>query len=286
MTLLGILLALALERLLSQTLPLGRPTLPGLLISRAGDAAWLQSAWAPPLLLAIPVLLTGYAALLIHGPLLQVLLSVVILVLCLGPRDLTDDVRALMAAREAGDQRRSDALAQTLLHSVEDYGQRRSLLGALFVQSHERLFGVLLWFFLLGPAGAVLYRTASRLPRIWHEIQPGGAAELAAMRLHAAAAWWTARVVALLFGLSGSLDDALAAWRRVGERATDWRERTWDVLAGVAVAALSSEPEDGDGPALPSTLDEVLREVLALQNRALLILLAAFAAFTAGGFIV
>ena len=57
MTLLGILLALALERLLSQTLPLGRPTLPGLLISRAGDAAWLQSPWAPPLLLAIPVLL-------------------------------------------------------------------------------------------------------------------------------------------------------------------------------------------------------------------------------------
>lgn len=285
MTLLGILLALALERLLSHSLPLGQPFMLKPLSARAEGGGWYCAPWMPVLLIVLPVLLTAWLDYAIQWPPTQGLLNVIVLVLCLGPRDLADDIRALRRARDSGDTRRAEALSQTLLHDMEDEAGRRNLLGALFVQSHERLFGVLLWFFVLGPAGAVLYRISSRLPRVWHLAQPGGAAEQVAMNLHAAAAWWTGRAFALLFGLSGSLDDALSSWRELARLPRHWRLRTWDIVAIVPSASLASEDRDGDGPSLPTSLDAVLAEVMALQNRALLILLACFAVFTAGGYI-
>jgi hypothetical protein len=56
------------------------------------------------------------------------------------------------------------------------------------------------------------------------------------------------------------------------------------VLAEVSAASLTVE-EGEAGPMVPATLEECLREVAAMQDRALLILLAAFGLFTAGGFI-
>jgi membrane protein required for beta-lactamase induction len=102
--------------------------------------------------------------------------------------------------------------------------------------------------------------------------------------LHAAAAWLTSRVNALLFGLAGSLDQALARWRALrGEGFPNWRDRTWAVLAEVSAASLAVE-EGEAGPMVPATLEACLREVAAMQNRALLILLAGFVLFTAGVF--
>jgi membrane protein required for beta-lactamase induction len=123
------------------------------------------------------------------------------------------------------------------------------------------------------------------MPRFLHETQPETPAEDAAQALHAAAAWLPARFTALLFGLAGSLVQALHAWQEMAARAfVDWRERTWAVLGEVSAASLVVE-EGEAGPVLPATLDECLREVLAVQQRALLILLAAIGLFTAGGWI-
>ena len=75
----------------------------------------------------------------------------------------------------------------------------RNLIGALFIQSHERLFGVLLWFMALGPAAAVGYRLASRLPRLTEQEGYGTGARQAAEQLHALGAWISARITAALF---------------------------------------------------------------------------------------
>jgi len=56
------------------------------------------------------------------------------------------------------------------------------------------------------------------------------------------------------------------------------------VLGEVSAASLSVEDEEEHAIA-PASLEEALHEVLAIQNRALLILLAAFGLFTAGGWI-
>ena len=117
-----------------------------------------------------------------------------VLLLCLGPRDLAEDVHDLLAAREAGDIARVQQIARNLQRGPQPDESHRSLMGTLFIQSHEKLFGVLLWFFVFGPAGAVAYRIACRLPRLMHETAAASLAERTADWVHGLLAWAPVRV--------------------------------------------------------------------------------------------
>jgi membrane protein required for beta-lactamase induction len=269
MTLLAMLLALAAERALSpQREALPWPALP---------AALRGAAW--PWLIAIGIaLIIGVLHGALGGGWLAMGFAALVLFFCLGPRDLVDDVQKLRAARTTGDAEAVTRLTRCMQIGPSPDADHRSLLGALFIQSHERVLAPLLWFVALGPAGAVLYRLASRLPSRLDD--PVGAAS--ATTLHAALAWPTQRVAALLFGLAGSLDDALIAWKRLrAEHLSGWRTQGWTLLAEAANAALDWE-DGGGGPVVASSLDATLAEVLRMQLRALLILLAVVALFTAG----
>jgi AmpE protein len=288
MTFIGILLALAAERAFGHLPRIGEPMLLQQLVVRIQRAVPIGLLWrsaaAPVLLLALGVALVAAGDWLIRHPLADLAYATVVLFLCLGPRDLASDIHRLIDAYDKNDLAAQRTLTLSLLRGPGPQATRRSMIGALFIQSHERVFGVLLWFFVCGPAGAVLYRLASRMPRFLHETRPDTAAEHAAVTLHAAAAWIPSRINAVLFGLAGSLDQALARWRALrAENFSNWRERTWAVLAEVSAASLAVE-EGEAGPIVPASLEECLREVAAMQNRALLILLAGFALFAAGVF--
>ncbi len=239
--------------------------------------------WRSPLL---PLLFAGLPALAvllilrsIDSELLRLPYQALLLFLCLGPRDLADDVQKLRAARAAGDSETVMRLSGVLQMGPEPDADHRSLLGALFIQSHERLFGMLWWFVAAGPAGAVLYRLASRLPAMIED--RGSPAFRYASLLHSALAWLPVRLTSVLYGLAGSMDDALSHWNQLRRSAhPDWQRQTWNVLATVASAAM--DWEDSGGPVVASSLDAALAEVLRMQQRALLILLALAALFTAG----
>jgi membrane protein required for beta-lactamase induction len=283
-TLIGILLALALERLLGQLPGWGRPVL-FLAVMRGLQRICPQRLWAslllPPVVIALPTAAAWWGVAAIEGPILRVAVSAAILLLCLGPRDLAEDIHELLHARADGDAARAAQLSRALQRGPDPGDSHRSLTGALFIQSHEKLFGVLLWFFLLGPAGAIAYRMASRLPRLLDETAPASAAARSADALHSLLAWLPARVTALVFGLAGSLDDALAAWRRLWrEPEHGWRTQTWAVLAEVPAASLGTD--DADGAVVPASLEAMLAEVLRMQWRALLIMLAGFALTATG----
>lgn len=95
-------------------------------------------------------------------------------------------------------------------------------------------------------------------------------------------AWLPARLTAVLFGLAGSLDDALKDWRALGERPSHgWRGHTWAVLAEVSSGSIEFESPEG-GTEVPATLELAAIEVLNLQMRALMILLAFVAVFATG----
>jgi membrane protein required for beta-lactamase induction len=282
MSLLAMLLALVAERLLSAQR--------GRFASPTGWAAqlpaWLRDApWLPWLLAFGAAAIVAALASLLPDPLLRLAYGAVVLFFCLGPRDLADDVQRLRAARAAGDAAAVARLTRLLQSGPAPDADHRSLLGALFIQSHERRFGVLFWMLAAGPAGAVLYRVASRLPALLDaghdEAQTHGAS-----LLHALLAWVPARATALLYGLAGSLDDALLAWKRVETEAkgtpVDWHSHSWALLAEVANAALDWEDSPGGGPMISSSLDATLAEVLRMELRATLILLAIVAVFTAG----
>lgn len=293
MQLIAILLALGLERLLGQLSWWGQPFLQQTTLRGARRLTPWQLLWRSPvivpLLLLPPMALVSALESQIENPFVSLAWSALVLLLCLGPRDLADDINSLLAARAAGDTATATRLARALQRGPEPDASHRSLIGALFIQSHERLFGVLLWFFVLGPVGAVLYRVASRLPRLLHQEGETLGAQFADT-LHGLLAWIPARITALLFGLAGSLDDALKAWARlrsdpVFNRQAGWSRQTWAILAETAIGGLETDGEDGGGPALPPTFEATLSEVQSLQTRALLILLAFFAFFATGAWV-
>ncbi|MGB0956737.1 MAG: regulatory signaling modulator protein AmpE [Panacagrimonas sp.] len=289
MALIAILTALMLERLLGTQAWWSQTALLQRYVETLREMIKLRFVWSSaiivPLIVLPPLLAVYWLNKNIQHPVLQLSFAGLLLLLCLGPRDLADDVKAWIRARERGDVDGAERIARSLQRVPETdeshVPDRRGLLGALFIQSHERLFGVLLWFFAFGAIGAVLYRLVSRLPRLLHRYGDNGAAR-AADNLHGLLAWIPTRVTAALFGLAGSLDDALNQWRHLEfDSQHNWRDRSWAVLAETASGSLEFETGDS-GPELPATLELAAREVLHLQTRALLILLALFAIFTTG----
>ncbi|MEW6133917.1 MAG: CobD/CbiB family protein [Pseudomonadota bacterium] len=81
----------------------------------------------------------------------------------------------------------------------------------LFVQSHRQTFGVLFWFVLLGPMGAVLFRLASLLSLRWHEATPPFAG--AAATIFHVLNWLPVRLTALTYAVAGDFEDAFYCWR-------------------------------------------------------------------------
>jgi AmpE protein len=87
------------------------------------------------------------------GGLLQLGLALVVLIYCLGPRDFEADLEAII---QAPDQPAREAAAQALADDGEVLPWTAPALGsAVAYAALRRRFGVLLWFFLLGPVGAL-----------------------------------------------------------------------------------------------------------------------------------
>src|SRR3546814_18913007 len=72
-----------------------------------------------------------------------------------GPRDLDQDVDQLLHADDADS---APALAARLNPDATVAMEPASLVGAVFAGALQRWFGVLLWFLLLGPMGAIGFR--------------------------------------------------------------------------------------------------------------------------------
>jgi membrane protein required for beta-lactamase induction len=182
-------------------------------------AAVIAAAAAPGLLVA--VVLGGF-----HDSvsgLVWIALAGLVLFFALGPRDLQQEVYEWLSAVQLGDA----AAAQRLRAEILEYdaAQRRgpalaSVAEAVFVQANNRLFGVVFWFVLLGPFGALLFRLGDLLRReallrAARADAPPGAGALAAdcQRVHGVLAWAPSRLLALTYGVAGSFEESFAGWR-------------------------------------------------------------------------
>lgn len=285
MNFVGVILALLLERALGQVPAWGEPAFfHGLvkMLRRWLPLKWLWNSWLAPFLIVLPPVWGVYWT---HGelthPVYEAAFAAGVLLLCLGPRDISTELRRWISARDEGRSEAAETIWRGLMRGPEPDPSHRTVVGALFIQSHERLFGVLIWFLVLGPAGATLYRLLSHLPRVLHETAPDSQAAQTADALHGLLAWIPARATAALYGLAGSLDDAIGAWRKLEAGPHEWRSHTWAILAEVPAGSLAMEAPDGSA-IVPENLQAAVDEVLRMQMRALLILLAGFALFTTG----
>lgn len=154
--------------------------------------------------------------------LLELAFGVLALFFALRPGSVDPAIDAYVSAREKGEDGAARHHAEHLLggsapESVED--EVRAVADALLWEANERWVAPILWFVLLGPLGAVLYRLSVHVEAraaIDATSEVSGAGELyaAARLLRAALDWIPARLLAAMYILSGSFEDGLNAWRQ------------------------------------------------------------------------
>ena len=179
----------------------------------------LKSLFASPasilLSLGLPLVLTGWLQAWLDGHFFGVpgfLFALLVLVYCWGPRDLDRDVEALIEAPDAAARERVwlQLTGRSDLPAEADEG---ALVDAVFQASVRRWFGPLLWFLLLGPFGAVLYRLTAHVVTQPRESMP--VPHLAAYRhLLAILDWPVAHLMTLALAVAGSFDAVYRAWQQ------------------------------------------------------------------------
>ncbi|HEX7248915.1 MAG TPA: CobD/CbiB family protein [Burkholderiales bacterium] len=209
----------------------------------AGWAAWLEQsfnggerrhgtvAWCVAALPA--VVATAFAGLLLQqlGFVFSLLFNVAVLYLTLGFRQFSHHFTAIQLAMKSADVDRARAEldawrgASGVVRSREEV--IRLAIEEALLASHRNVFGVLLWYVVLGPAGAVLYRLAAYFAARWKGFGPFGEFSQRAFYL---LEWPAVRLTAAAFAMVGDFEDAVYCWRT---QARGWH----DPNAGVVLAA-------------------------------------------------
>lgn len=216
MTLISVLIALAVEHYLGHLQDFRRYQLffdyADWLRERLGGEAgrgWvlLTLAVVPPVLVTA-LLQRGFDG----GP-LGLVFHLVALMFCFGPRDLDVELQRYREALSDGDDIAATRIARRLAgDEVPDdpAAQARAVAEAALWQAEAGIFGVLFWFALLGPTGAVLYRAVSLL-----HASTLGRGELgeALGKAFFVLDWLPARLAAVGYALGGHFESAIARWR-------------------------------------------------------------------------
>lgn len=255
-----------------------------------GRQGFWQGAAGAVIVLGVPVLLLFLLQQAVHGRafgLLSLVLGVVVLFYCWGPRDLDLDVDAIA---NAPDPERRAAALQSL--PPEPPAVPLALSGTVMVDNVfraalSRWFGVLLWFVLLGAAGALLYRLTQLLARRAALVAQLPAGQAAAFeKLARVLDWPAAQLMTLTLALVADFDAVLSAWRDF--HAARQKALTLDLgfLFAAARASVDADIDLGDG-----YVDDArgpiaeMQEAMALCWRMLLCWGVALAFFVLAGWI-
>ena len=214
------------------------------------------------------------------GDLFSLLFSIAVLLYCLGPRDLAADVETYCEVCASGNAALREAAAGRLTDSDQEVENLSECIGrvtrAILVRANDRLFAVLFWFVLLGPAGAILFRLSSVLFRQYMSGQGfGGWCD----RLHALLIWIPARLTALGFALSGHFDAALEGWRAVHSVQPVTVTAAERIIAETGLGALGIHA----GSEAPDDEQKPVRAAMQLVWRTLTVWLVVLAVMTLAG---
>lgn len=168
-------------------------------------------------------------------------------VYCMGPRDLSADVDTWCEVCESSDDDLRKRAAGRLMKGEElprdDAECAGAVATAVLVEANDRLFAVLFWFVLLGPLGAVLYRSAAVMYQQRRETGDFGDS---VAWLHAVLVWVPARLVALAYALSGHFDAAIEGWRQAQQARLQGAEGSEQVVAITGAGALGLDGGDAE----------------------------------------
>ena len=252
-------------------------------------ARWSEGSSRRPVLLLIALIVALCA--LIQTALAQVLFGLplfafgaIVLFFCWGPRELEADIDAVMKAPDR-DQRTAAAQALRPDPAIAPLPlEAGALVEATFASALSRWFGVLFWFVILGPAGALGYRMVQLAARNTALTDGLDASQLEVLERTARILDWApAHLVAFALALVSDFDAAIRTWREY-HAAHGLGYFTLDLgfLGALARAGVDADVIAGDGYAADvndplNELDDahrVLRRILVswLAVLALLVL--------------
>ncbi len=215
------------------------------------------------------------------------LLALLVLVWCWGPRDLDRDVDALVHADGGA---AADAASRLSARGEAVGTDGPSLVGAVFRAALQRWFAVLLWFLLIGPAGALLYRLI-QLAADDPQRPAGDDSPLGVLRT--VLEWPAAQLMTLGLALAASFDAVFAAWREWHRARGGWWIADTGFLYAAArasvVCELVEEAED-EGTPMPDVAARLpagpaVRDAMSLVWRVLMVWLTVLALFVLAGYV-
>ena len=261
------------------------------------DSFW-RGRWGVAMALVPPLLVVGLFQLALREPLYGLAglaFAIAVLFYAWGPRDLDLDVDAIVNAGDAVTRR--DAMAKLWPNGAPATIDGGTLVSAVFQNALRRWFGVLFWFLVLGPIGALLYRLTvlscegELARRLSGETAHGARVLLKILD------WPVAQLMTLALALVGNFDTVLGAWRESGGASFALDHRFLDTAARASVrtelaeeaADYTDELDESGGAAtqVATAMPELpeLRDAMSLIWRCLLVWLAVLALFVIAGFV-
>ena len=227
--------------------------------------------------LIIPVAVIAVIQYLLSDFLLELpylIFGVLVFAYCLGPACLSSDIEFYLDARRLGDEDEALHYAGLLTEraaSTSPDQQTSDVTRAILHVANERIFAVIFWFVILGPAGAILYRLTTNLSK-----QDGINDSLSAVAtlFQAVLTWIPARMLAVGYALTGHFDGALQAYRNRPYE-SDLALENYDVLVNTGMGALRDLEVSDELSSIISARDLVMRSIL--------IWIAVLALLTLGG---
>jgi adenosylcobinamide-phosphate synthase len=250
-----------------------------------------------------------YAVAVSISVILGIIVNVIVLFFALGFRQFSHRGTEIQIALANGDldaarreltawKRHSDPSFSAADLSQDEVVRQAIEHGLLLAQRH--VFGVFFWFVVLpGPMGAVVYRLADHVARVWNRPPPAGTppdrfGEFA-RRAFAWIDWIPARLTSLGFAIVGDFEGAIYCWRQVARQrpidnmpSPDSRTVILAAASGAlglrllptaeAVRHFDEAGNEGAGLAEPTVT--ALRSVVGLVWRAMLLWLALLLALT------
>ena len=309
MTLLSIVIVLLVEQV--RALPVERAVLEPV----ARLAAFLEEkfndggrrhgaiAWGLGVALPAAVLSLLHGLLMVFQPLLAFLLGLGVLYLTMGFRHFSHYFTGIHLALRQGEV---DQARQLLAQWRRRSGDRltsgdvaRLAIEEALLSAHRQVFAPLLWFAVLGPAGALFYRFAQIFDDLWgrrSEVEFGEFGQFS-RRAFALIDWVPIRVTAASFAVVGDFEDAVHCWRT---QAVRWPEAGSGILLASGAGALGVRlgmpvhetiqemDESGDRPELGLGEDadpDFMQSTIGLVWRSLVLGLAVLALIWISGWV-
>lgn len=212
-----------------------------------GIVAWALAALMPALA-TLGIYLLLYRA----SPLLAWLWNVAVLYFTMGFRQFSHYFNEIQQSLQDG---RTERAREWLARwhgspAVPEFGSSEVARVAIelgLVSSHRHVFGPIASFIVLGPAGAVLYRTAAMLADRWggRTDSEFGSFGRFAGRFFYWLDWLPSRITAASFAIVGNFEDAVYCWRTQTE---SWAMGTHGIILSSGAGAIGVRLGDAVHP--------------------------------------